>query len=63
MLVVAFAVLSLLVHTFSATLPEGMLVGSTLLSANDWVAPLSQAHGRALGPLSPTWSLAQEGQF
>jgi peptidoglycan/LPS O-acetylase OafA/YrhL len=34
-----------------------------LLFANNWVATLSSAHGRALGPLSPTWSLAQEGQF
>jgi peptidoglycan/LPS O-acetylase OafA/YrhL len=63
MLVVAFAVLSQLVHTFSATLPRGTLAGSTLLFANNWVATLSPAHGRALGPLSPTWSLAQEGQF
>jgi peptidoglycan/LPS O-acetylase OafA/YrhL len=63
MLVVAFAVLSQLVHTFSATCPRGTLIGSTLLFANNWVATLSPAHGRALGPLSPTWSLAQEGQF
>ena len=63
MLVVAFAVLSPLVHTFSATVPRGTLAGSTLLFANNWVATLSPAHGRALGPLSPTWSLAQEGQF
>jgi peptidoglycan/LPS O-acetylase OafA/YrhL len=62
-LVVAFAVLSPLVHTFGATLPRGTLAGSTLLFANNWVATLSAAHGRALGPLSPTWSLAQEGQF
>jgi peptidoglycan/LPS O-acetylase OafA/YrhL len=34
-----------------------------LLFANNWVATLSPAHGQALGPLSPTWSLAQEGQF
>jgi peptidoglycan/LPS O-acetylase OafA/YrhL len=63
LLVVAFAVLSPLVHTFTATLPKGTLAGSTLLFANNWVATLSPAHGRALGPLSPTWSLAQEGQF
>jgi peptidoglycan/LPS O-acetylase OafA/YrhL len=64
MLVVgAFAVLSLFVHTFRATMPKGTLVGSTLLFANNWVATLAPAHGRALGPLSPTWSLAQEGQF
>jgi peptidoglycan/LPS O-acetylase OafA/YrhL len=62
-LVVAFAVLSPLVHTLSANLPRGTLAGSTLLFANNWVATLSPAHGRALGPLSPTWSLAQEGQF
>ena len=62
-LVVVFAVLSRLVHTFSASLPGGTLAGSTLLFANNWVATLSAAHGRALGPLSPTWSLAQEGQF
>ena len=63
MLVVAFAVLSRLVPTFSAAMPKGTLVGSTLLFANNWVAALSPAHGRALGPLAPTWSLAQEGQF
>ena len=63
MLVVAFAALARLVHTFSATLPKGTLAASTLLFANNWVATLSPAHGRALGPLSPTWSLAQEGQF
>jgi peptidoglycan/LPS O-acetylase OafA/YrhL len=64
MLVVAgFALLSLFVHTFKATMPRGTLVGSTLLFANNWVATLSAAHGRALGPVSPTWSLAQEGQF
>jgi peptidoglycan/LPS O-acetylase OafA/YrhL len=63
LLVAAFVVLSGLVSTFSATMPRGTLAGSTLLFANNWVATLSAAHGRALGPLSPTWSLAQEGQF
>jgi peptidoglycan/LPS O-acetylase OafA/YrhL len=63
MLMVAFAVLSRLVPTFSATLPRWTLVGTTSLFANNWVATFSPAHGRALGPLSPTWSLAQEGQF
>jgi peptidoglycan/LPS O-acetylase OafA/YrhL len=33
------------------------------LFANNLAATLSPARGRALGPLSPTWSLAQEGQF
>jgi peptidoglycan/LPS O-acetylase OafA/YrhL len=61
--VVVFAVLSLFVHTFRATMPRGTLVGSTLLFANNWVTTLSAAHGRALGPLAPTWSLGQEGQF
>jgi peptidoglycan/LPS O-acetylase OafA/YrhL len=63
LLVVTFAALSPVVHTFGATLPRGTLAASTLLFANNWVATLSPAHGRALGPLSPTWSLAQEGQF
>jgi peptidoglycan/LPS O-acetylase OafA/YrhL len=63
LLVAAFAVLSPLVATFSAATPMGTLLGSTLLFANNWVAALSPVHGRALGPLSPTWSLAQEGQF
>ena len=62
LVVVAFAVLWF-VHTFRAAMPKGTLVGSTLLFANNWVATLSTAHGRALGPVSPTWSLAQEGQF
>jgi peptidoglycan/LPS O-acetylase OafA/YrhL len=62
LVVVACAVLSF-VHTFRAAMPRETLAGSTLLFANDWVATLSAAHGRALGPLSPTWSLAQEGQF
>jgi peptidoglycan/LPS O-acetylase OafA/YrhL len=63
LLVAVFAVLSPLVPTFSAATPKGTLVGSTLLFANNWMAALSPAHGRALGPLSPTWSLGQEGQF
>jgi peptidoglycan/LPS O-acetylase OafA/YrhL len=63
LVVVAFAVLSPLFSTFRASMPKGTLAGSTLLFANNWVATLSAAHGRALGPLAPTWSLAQEGQF
>jgi peptidoglycan/LPS O-acetylase OafA/YrhL len=63
LLVAAFAALSPLVSTFSAATPKGTLAGSTLLFANNWVAALSPAHGRALGPLAPTWSLAQEAQF
>jgi peptidoglycan/LPS O-acetylase OafA/YrhL len=63
LLVVGFAVLSPLFATFRASMPKGTLAGSTLLFANNWVATLSPAHGRALGPLAPTWSLAQEGQF
>jgi peptidoglycan/LPS O-acetylase OafA/YrhL len=63
MLVAAFAVLSPLVHTFRASMPKGTLAGSTLLFANNWMATVSPAHGRALGPLAPTWSVAQEAQF
>lgn len=62
-LVAAFAALSVLVDTFNATWPTRTLVGTTLLFINNWVATLVPAHGQALGPLSPTWSLAQEGQF
>jgi peptidoglycan/LPS O-acetylase OafA/YrhL len=62
-LVVGFVALSAVVATFSATAPTGTLVGTSLLFVNNWVATLLPAHGRALGPLSPTWSLAQEGQF
>ena len=62
-LVTAFATLSALVETFRTTAPAGTVVGTTLLFVNNWVTTLVPAHGRALGPLSPTWSLAQEGQF
>lgn len=62
-LVATFVGLSVLVDTFNASAPTGTLVGTTLLFVNNWVATLFHAHGRALGPLSPTWSLAQEGQF
>ena len=58
LLVVAFAVLSRLVHTFSATTPSGTLAGSTLLFAAPARshsklfhkrAPLSAAHSYSNG--------------
>jgi peptidoglycan/LPS O-acetylase OafA/YrhL len=41
----------------------GLKLASTLGFANNWVATLSLDHGRALGAINPTWSLAQEEQF
>src|SRR5262249_48284780 len=41
----------------------GRLEAGTLLFVNNWVTALAPGHGHVLGPLSPTWTLAQEGQF
>jgi len=50
-LLVAFAVLSRLVHTFSATTPSGTLAGSTLLFA----AP-ARSHSKLFHKRAPLWA-------
>jgi peptidoglycan/LPS O-acetylase OafA/YrhL len=63
LLVAAFAIVMIAVHPFAAQWPLGRLALTTLLFANNWVTALVPAHGRVLGALVPTWSLAQEAQF
>ncbi|HTX32554.1 MAG TPA: acyltransferase [Solirubrobacteraceae bacterium] len=58
---VALAVVTL--DPFGSTWPLRRLVASTLLFVNNWVTALVPAHGQVLGPLVPTWSLAEEVQF
>lgn len=62
-LVVAFTIIVVAFDPFSGLWPLGRLIVATLLFQNNWVSTLAPAHGHVLGPLSPTWSLAQEGQF
>jgi peptidoglycan/LPS O-acetylase OafA/YrhL len=48
---------------FGSLWPLKRVIASTLLFANNWVTALVPAHGQVLGPLVPTWSLAEEVQF
>jgi peptidoglycan/LPS O-acetylase OafA/YrhL len=61
LLVAAFVLVALLADPFSSSWPLGRQIATTGLFANNWVTALG--HGRDLGPLSPTWTLAQEAQF
>jgi len=63
LLVAGFIVLVLAVNPFAGLWPLGSLVTTTLLFANNWVTALAPTHGRVLGALVPTWTLAQEVQF
>jgi peptidoglycan/LPS O-acetylase OafA/YrhL len=60
---VVFAVVVLVLDPFDAMWPLGRLLGGTLLFLNNWVTALAPEHGHVLGPLSPTWTLAEEVQF
>jgi peptidoglycan/LPS O-acetylase OafA/YrhL len=61
LVVAVFALVAALFDPFSDLWPLGKLVASTLLFANNWVTAFGNQH--SLGPLAPTWSLAQEEQF
>jgi peptidoglycan/LPS O-acetylase OafA/YrhL len=63
MLVAGFGVLMVLLDPFPGLWSLGRLSATTLLFANNWVATLAPRHASVLGALSPTWTLAQEGQF
>jgi peptidoglycan/LPS O-acetylase OafA/YrhL len=63
LLVAGFALVIVLLHPFSLDWSLSRLTTTTLLFVNNWVATLSPGHGSVLGALSPTWTLAQEGQF
>lgn len=62
LLVSAFALVAILLgDPFEDGWSLTRRVTTTLLFANNWVTALG--HQKALGPLAPTWSLAQEEQF
>jgi peptidoglycan/LPS O-acetylase OafA/YrhL len=62
LLVAAFTLVALLLgDPFEDGWSLTKRVTTTLLFANNWVTAFG--HQRALGPLAPTWSLAQEEQF
>lgn len=63
LVVAGFIAVVLAVNPFAGLWPLGRLVATTLLFANNWVTALAPAHGQVLGPLVPTWTLAQEVQF
>ena len=63
LLLSAFAVVMLALRPWAPSWPLGRLIASTLLFANNWVTTFAPRHGAVLGALSPTWTLAQEGQF
>ncbi len=46
------------VDPFAGLWPLGRLVATTLLFANNSVTTLAPTHGRVLGALVPTWTLA-----
>jgi peptidoglycan/LPS O-acetylase OafA/YrhL len=62
-LAVAFALVVLLLDPFGGIWSLGRLMTATLLFVNNWVTALAPGHGHVLGPLSPTWTLAEEVQF
>ncbi|HEY2571787.1 MAG TPA: acyltransferase, partial [Solirubrobacteraceae bacterium] len=63
LLVGLFTLVMATLHPWGQSWPLGRLAASTLLFANNWVASFEPHHGAVLGALSPTWTLAQEGQF
>jgi peptidoglycan/LPS O-acetylase OafA/YrhL len=63
LLLVAYAVVMLGLDPFHGQWSTGRLVVTTLLFVNNLVATLAPRHGAVLGPLAPTWTLAQEAQF
>jgi peptidoglycan/LPS O-acetylase OafA/YrhL len=63
LLVGGYALVMIVIDPFHGQWPTGKLIATTLLLVNNWAATLAPRHGEVLGALSPTWTLAQEGQF
>ena len=63
LLLAGYALVIVLLHPFGLTWPLGRVIATTALFVNNWIATLVPAHGSVLGALSPTWTLAEEGQF
>jgi peptidoglycan/LPS O-acetylase OafA/YrhL len=58
-----YALVMIVLDPFHGQWPTGKLIATTLMLVNNWATTLGPRHGAALGALSPTWTLAQEGQF
>jgi peptidoglycan/LPS O-acetylase OafA/YrhL len=63
LLLAAYALVMIVLDPFHGQWSTGRLFATTLLFVNNGATTLAPGHGAVLGPLSPTWSLAQEGQF
>jgi peptidoglycan/LPS O-acetylase OafA/YrhL len=63
LLLAAYVLVMIVLDPFHGQWSTGRLLATTLLFVNNWVTTLAPGHGAVLGPLSPTWTLAQEGQF
>jgi peptidoglycan/LPS O-acetylase OafA/YrhL len=63
LLLAAYALMMAVLDPFHGQWSTSRLLATTLLFVNNWVATFAPRHGVVLGPLSPTWTLAQEGQF
>jgi peptidoglycan/LPS O-acetylase OafA/YrhL len=63
LLLAGYALLMIVLDPFHGQWSTGRLLATTLGLVNNWAATLAPRHGAVLGALSPTWTLAQEGQF
>jgi peptidoglycan/LPS O-acetylase OafA/YrhL len=63
LLVGGYVLVMVVLHPFHGQWPTGKLTVTTLLLVNNWATTLAPRHGEVLGALSPTWTLAEEGQF
>jgi peptidoglycan/LPS O-acetylase OafA/YrhL len=63
LLLAAYALVMIVLDPFHGQWSTGRLLATTLLFVNNWATTLAPGHGAVLGPLSPTWTLAQEAQF
>jgi len=63
LLLAAYALVMIVIDPFHGQWSTGRLLATTVLFVNNWVTTLAPRHGAVLGALSPTWTLAQEGQF
>jgi peptidoglycan/LPS O-acetylase OafA/YrhL len=63
LLLAGYALVMIVLDPFHGQWSTVRLLATTLLFVNNWATTLAPRHGAVLGPLSPTWTLAQEGQF
>jgi peptidoglycan/LPS O-acetylase OafA/YrhL len=63
LLLAAYALVMIVLDPFHGQWSTGRLLATTLLFVSNWATTLAPGHGAVLGPLSPTWTLAQEAQF